>query len=63
MTKKYLLAIFFFFSCWSGPESPAVQTEYNFEDVAYGSASVAYPHENKVFIGSYKSDRIAIFKR
>ncbi len=37
--------------------------EYNFEDVAYGSASVAYPHENKVFIGSYKSDRIAIFKR
>ena len=37
--------------------------EYNFKDVAYGGASVAYPFEDKVFIGAYKSDRIAIFKR
>ena len=37
--------------------------EYNFEDVAYGGASVAYPFEDKIFIGAYKSDRIAIFKR
>ena len=37
--------------------------EYNFQDVAYGGASVAYPFEDKIFIGAYKSDRIAIFKR
>ena len=37
--------------------------EYNFKDVAYGGASVAYPFEDKIFIGAYKSDRIAIFKR
>ena len=26
--------------------------EYNFKDVAYGGASVAYPFEDKVFIGA-----------
>ncbi len=37
--------------------------EYNFEDVAFGGASVAYPFEDRVFVGAYKSDRIGIFKR
>ena len=37
--------------------------EYNFEDVSYGGASVAYPFKDEVFIGAYKSDRIGIFKR
>ena len=37
--------------------------EYNFADVAFGGASVAYPFEDKVFVGAYKSDRIAIFKK
>jgi hypothetical protein len=37
--------------------------EYNFKDVAYGGASVAYPFKDKVFVGAYKSDRIGIFKR
>ena len=36
---------------------------YNFEDVAFGGASVAYPFEDKIFVGAYKSDRIAIFKK
>ena len=37
--------------------------EYNFEDVAFGGASVAYPFEDRVFVGAYKSDRIGIFKK
>ena len=37
--------------------------EYNFADVAFGGASVAYPFEDKIFVGAYKSDRIAIFKK
>ena len=37
--------------------------EYNLADVAFGGASVAYPFEDKVFVGAYKSDRIAIFKK
>ena len=37
--------------------------EYNFEDVAFGGASVAYPFEDRVFVGAYKSDRIGIFQR
>ena len=37
--------------------------EYNFEDVAFGGSSVAYPFEDKVFVGAYKSDRIAIFEK
>ena len=37
--------------------------EYNFADVSFGGASVAYPFEDKIFVGAYKSDRIAIFEK
>ena len=34
--------------------------EYNLANVAYGAASVAYPYDDLIYFGSYKSDRIAI---
>ena len=35
--------------------------EINFGDVSFGGLSVVYPHNNELFLGSYKSDRIAIY--
>ncbi len=35
--------------------------EFTFRNVAFGGLSVAYPYQNKLFLGSYKSDRIAIY--
>ena len=35
--------------------------ELNFGDVSFGGLSVVYPHNNQLFLGSYKSDRIAIY--
>ena len=35
--------------------------ELNFGDVSFGGLSVVYPHNNELFLGSYKSDRIAIY--
>ena len=38
-----------------------VLEEFEFNNVAFGGLSVAYPHQNQIFLGSYKSDRIAIY--
>ena len=37
-----------------------VLEEYNLANVSYGAASVAYPYDDLLYFGSYKSDRIAI---
>jgi len=36
--------------------------EFDFNNVAFGGLSAVYPYSNKLILGSYKSDRIAIYE-
>ena len=58
MTKKYLITIFFFFSCWSGPGSPAVQTGYNFDDVGKLLLNIVTDHSNMLGSGAMISNSL-----
>ena len=58
MTKKYLITIFFFFSCWLGPESPAVQTGYNFDDVGKLLLISVSDHSNMLGSGAMVSNSL-----
>ena len=59
MTKKYLITIFFFFSCWSGPESPAIQTGYNFDNVGKLLLNIVSDHSNMLGSGAMVSNSLA----
>ena len=58
MTKKYLITIFFFFSCWSGPESPAIQTGYNFDNVGKLLLNIVSDHSNMLGSGAMVSNSL-----
>ena len=36
--------------------------QYEFGNTSFGGLSVVYPYEDELILGSYKSDRIGIFK-
>ena len=58
MTKKYLITIFFLFSCWSGHDSPAVQTGYNFDDVGKLLLNIVSDHSNMLGSGAMVSNSL-----
>ena len=58
MNKNYLITIFFFFSCWLGPESPAVQTGYNFDDVGKLLLNIVSDHSNMLGSGAMVSNSL-----
>ena len=58
MTKKYFITIFFFFSCWLGPESPAIQTGYNFDDVGKLLLNIVSDHSNMLGSGAMVSNSL-----
>ena len=58
MTKKYLITVFFFFSCWSGPEKPAVQTGYNFDNVGKLLLNIVSDHSNMLGSGAMVSNSL-----
>ena len=58
MNKKYLLIIFFFFSCWSGPERPAVQTGYDFGNVGKLLLNIVADHSNMLGSGAMVSNSL-----
>ena len=58
MNKNYLITILFFFSCWLGPESPAVQTGYNFDDVGKLLLNIVSDHSNVLGSGSMVSNSL-----
>ena len=58
MNKNYLITILFFFSCWLGPESPAVQTGYNFDDVGKLLLNIVSDHSNMLGSGAMVSNSL-----
>ena len=58
MIKKYLTIIFFFFSCWSGPNSPAVQTGYDFDNVGRLHVNSISDHSNMLGSGAMVSNSL-----
>ena len=58
MNKKYLITIFLLFSCWSGPESPAVQTGYNFDNVGKLLLNFVSDHSNMLGSGAMVSNSL-----
>ena len=58
MNKNYLIKTLFFFSCWLGPESPAVQTGYNFDDVGKLLLNIVSDHSNMLGSGAMVSNSL-----
>ncbi len=58
MIKKYLTIIFFFFSCWSGRNSPAVQTGYDFDNVGRLHVNSISDHSNMLGSGAMVSNSL-----
>ena len=58
MIKKYLTIIFFFFSCWSGPNRPAVQTGYDFDNVGRLHVNSISDHSNMLGSGAMVSNSL-----
>ena len=58
MNKNYLITKLFFFYCWLGPESPAVQTGYNFDGVGKLLLNIVSDHSNMLGSGAMVSNSL-----
>ena len=58
MTKKNLITIFFFFSCWSGPKSPAVQTGYDFDNIGKLLLNIVSDYPSTIGSGAMVSNSL-----
>ena len=52
MSKKNAILVLMLFSCWSGPENPAVQAKYDFNDVEKLFINSISDHSNMLGSGA-----------